>query len=550
MKKLVALFLTLVMAISLTPPALAADWTAPYEEPVKATFGLDASGWQFPEGEAIDNNYLTAWIQEAFNIEFESAWETTELTTRVNLAMTDGEFPDFFLVSGTTAKQQIRQLIDAGYVQDLSAAYEEYASDLLKDVVNSYGGLDVVAPASVRDEDGAIYAFGNLSPGGEYALVWVRTDWLEQLGLEKPTTMDELLDVARAFRDAKPAGDKTVPIEITNTHRDVYNQHTGTSWFWQNFSASPGNWYQNENGDYVYGSVQPEARDGLEFFAQLYAEGLLDKEWATKDYTASVGAGNCGILTGPWWIGAWPLNNTKINNPDAEWEPLWIKHEDGAFHGLTPDATTENRYYLCRAGYEHPEVLIKMMNLAAEQQNLYNIEKYDTFDAVIPSDVLNHYYSIGFYRLDWGAWPLSLKIRYSDQLSRMGVVWNDLVEEVKAGKDIPAFAMESFDGKLIVDYMNGVDNSDGGMHVYTKLLALNLIKDNQPDAIMKTLYNPAPTDTMELAWTTLTDLESQVYTKIIMGEEPIEAFDQFVADWYAQGGEMITEEVNDQAKGK
>ena len=39
-------------------------------------------------------------------------------------------------------------------------------------------------------------------------------------------------------------------------------------------------------------------------------------------------------------------------------------------------------------------------------------------------------------------------------------------------------------------------------------------------------------------------MEKQTYTNIIYGNEPIEAFDTFVEEWKAQGGDQITEEVN------
>ena len=40
-------------------------------------------------------------------------------------------------------------------------------------------------------------------------------------------------------------------------------------------------------------------------------------------------------------------------------------------------------------------------------------------------------------------------------------------------------------------------------------------------------------------------MEKQVYTNIIYGKESPDAFDQFVSDWKAQGGDQITEEVNE-----
>ena len=46
-----------------------------------------------------------------------------------------------------------------------------------------------------------------------------------------------------------------------------------------------------------------------------------------------------------------------------------------------------------------------------------------------------------------------------------------------------------------------------------------------------------------IIWANLEKLENETFMKIIMNQEPIEAFDTFVEEWYAQGGDKITEEV-------
>ena len=48
---------------------------------------------------------------------------------------------------------------------------------------------------------------------------------------------------------------------------------------------------------------------------------------------------------------------------------------------------------------------------------------------------------------------------------------------------------------------------------------------------------------MSESWATLTSMEDEVFMKIVLGEVGIEAFDEFVEQWNAQGGEKITEEV-------
>jgi putative aldouronate transport system substrate-binding protein len=53
----------------------------------------------------------------------------------------------------------------------------------------------------------------------------------------------------------------------------------------------------------------------------------------------------------------------------------------------------------------------------------------------------------------------------------------------------------------------------------------------------------ASTPTMIDKWANLKKLEDETFLKIVLGTAPIDAFDQFVADWKAQGGDEITAEV-------
>ena len=59
------------------------------------------------------------------------------------------------------------------------------------------------------------------------------------------------------------------------------------------------------------------------------------------------------------------------------------------------------------------------------------------------------------------------------------------------------------------------------------------------------LFVGAPTETMTSRMSTLEDLQDEVFTKIILGEADVDAFDKFVSDFNALGGKEITEEVNE-----
>ena len=60
----------------------------------------------------------------------------------------------------------------------------------------------------------------------------------------------------------------------------------------------------------------------------------------------------------------------------------------------------------------------------------------------------------------------------------------------------------------------------------------------------------APTESMAAYESTLKSLRDEVYTKIVMGASPVDAFDAFVQNWKRQGGDAITKEVNEWAKNR
>jgi putative aldouronate transport system substrate-binding protein len=67
---------------------------------------------------------------------------------------------------------------------------------------------------------------------------------------------------------------------------------------------------------------------------------------------------------------------------------------------------------------------------------------------------------------------------------------------------------------------------------------------DQNDMFLMNAYIGANTDSMTMYKATLDQLRLETYTKIITGEEPIDAFDAYVDQWKSLGGDQITAEVN------
>ena len=241
MKKIIALLLALVMALGLVacggqqavsneevevekelPRAFASpDWDGSMPlvaegEEVTITLGIQTNANVID----FDTNEYTLWLEEqtGVNIEFMIfGANSSDAATQVSLMVAGGEkLPDVFCGVGGINKATAKEYVRDGYFLDLSeymttnAYYMDsstrmyYPDDAEREQVVKYLLANASDPVS-KTVIGmpSIYNNPNDCIGTQ---VWINQDWLDTLGLTAPTTIDELYDVAVAFRDGDPNG--------------------------------------------------------------------------------------------------------------------------------------------------------------------------------------------------------------------------------------------------------------------------------------------------------------------------------------------------------
>ena len=191
---------------SQTPTESVADPNAKYEEPVTLTsfFEISPTIASIFTEEGIQNSYYTKQQEEQTNIHIDYLWYASDrpedAEQKKNVAIASGEIPDFMLVDSA----QLALLAKSDLInKDIYSVYEAYASDTLKQWTVQQG-------ESVLDSatyDGKIIAIPLVDSAIDAAsFLWIRQDWLDKLGLERPTTMEELYDVMVAFKTQDPDG--------------------------------------------------------------------------------------------------------------------------------------------------------------------------------------------------------------------------------------------------------------------------------------------------------------------------------------------------------
>lgn len=533
-----ALLITLVAAVGSTALA-SGEADGPfgkYEEPIEIHFVrtvdddlLDNIIPKTP-GEDMENNRWLDLYSERLGINVLYDWTAKTgdaYDQKVNVTLASGDLPDVM----TVKPAQMKELAENDMIEDLTAYWDEYASDYLKEI---YGMQGTAALDSVT-VDGKLMGIGTAEAYGDGVYLWIRQDWLDALGLEAPKTMQELLSISEAFTNQDPdqnGENDTFGLAIT---KDVYNGCMGLEGFFAGYHAYPNIWVADENGKLAWGSTQPEVKQALQALADMYQANQLDREFGVKDggkVAESIAAGKVGMEFGQQWNPLYPLNQSYMNDNNARWIGYSLVSIDDQ-PVLSPQKFAATEILVVRKGYENPEAIIKMMNVYAE---IFH-------DPATDADTFN-YYCRPPENDNVGLWKFS-PVVVNRPLNNIYIF--EQIEEYRANGDESVLGSPA-KGNLesIDEYFNGNDALWGWNEIYGEDgVFRNGIQYRDQGLFQFDAFVGVATPTMVEKQATLEQLEKEVFIKIIMGSSPIDAFDKFVSDWNQLGGEAMTNEVNE-----
>lgn len=270
-----------------------------------------------PDGVSLLDNKWTQYINEnmgkvGIKVEFVAVPRSEELS-KVQTMMAAGTGPDLMLCY---TKSVVQDYYNQGGTYDL-APYVDGEKQVLN--LKQYLGSDVLDVA--RNSDGSLWSIPARRSTTAKTNLFIRKDWLDALGMEIPTTPDELYDVLYAFKNNNPEGRTDVIAS------NLWTNPGPVSYAFLKSATDEKEFAIANEGNYMIYSDEGYA-DYLRFINRLYNEGLMDQEYyvnndfgqTVKEYfvNGQLGCfeydvnGNVDNLRGGL------LQNLKINNPDAE----------------------------------------------------------------------------------------------------------------------------------------------------------------------------------------------------------------------------------------
>jgi len=501
----------------------------PLAEPITITTARPTdSEVIFPDGDDLDNNVWTRSMAALFGVNFVNklTWvESDEQMQKYNLAMAANDLPD--IIQGPQPETFL-QMVEADMLLELGPIWDQYASPKWKAIVAEAGDL-AWRHSTVNGKRYAIP--GAFAAAEENVVLWVRKDWLDKLGLKAPETMQDIHDVAVAFAEAKLGGPDTYGLLANNDFHYSWYGSLDPIWGGYGIATNYGQfgWSKAADGSLEYGGVKPEAKEVLTLLSQWYKDGVFRKDFyaiGADELAPDLASGRCGLQFNP----IWGANRDSVKNTGADWIFLNIPAGPKGRYQFSSDPWLGAAIFCCSKNFQHAKEWIELTNWRIEFEETVGNRMHGW-------DGINYNIIDGVYEptdSDWAFWTVG----------PLGTRWGTVIDPLYFDKQnnfyqtewekIPEDQRDAFQAAQFADPVTV-------LRVKAKIFA----SQNHATQALFDLFSGNPTPTMEEVFSDLVDMENETFLSIIIGEKPIEAFDEFVANWKSGGGDQITAEVNE-----
>jgi multiple sugar transport system substrate-binding protein/putative aldouronate transport system substrate-binding protein len=529
---------------TLSPPGLSGDALAfsKFTSPVDVHIGMSVSpiDTTLPPGDSAQNNQYTRYLRDNYNINVIVDWtaaDGNDFNQKVSLCIASDTLPD-----GLNVRSQAYMVKAAksDMLYDITDLFQRYASSQVRGIVDSTNGRAM----EMVSYNGRMIALPNITVTTDGVhILNVQKQWLDQYNLPVPKTLDDIERAARVFKEQRPAGAETIPIIGPDKNTKLYcnfiessNLGNGLDPVFQAYDVYPGYFLDNGDGTVSYGSLDSRMKEPLQRLARWYREGLLDPELGSRDNSGEpVNANQAGFRFGPWWALGYGNGDSFKNNPKANWQAYPVLSADGKWNTHMKAPGTEACLISRRASPDTAAAIIIMYNALVRDEATFDtsvsIGWYPLRTVAAAADECEYEYRELTKVLKGEAQPEA----YNDPMSIYKLMYHDaqLVRGVVPGYS-PSRDLNVEDFSMA--------NAGDFNRTYALLIGNRPYAAGKPD---KEVYSVtySMTDLLEQRWPNLWKMESEVMLRIITGQADISAFDRFVADWKAQGGQGVLDDL-------
>ena len=342
-KKILALVLSFVMLLSVLA---ACNTDKPVETQPKETQGTNKPAETNAPTETTEDNTITFPLAEPMTITVDVLLANTAYAVKDNVAWNYLQELSGFVFEATEipsseAKEKMGLMMNGGEYSEMLFKMsvidlDKYGEDgillPLEDMIREYmPNLTAIldernAWADISATDGHIYSLPLVNfttPNVNAGKTWFMNQvWLDALNLKMPTTLDELYNVLKAFKEQDPNGNgiaDEIPISAINNH----------ACYWALFGffdtgLQYGDYWHVVDGKLEYAPNTEFFKEFLSFWKKLYDEGLVNNDLFTQtvDQEKGVAASSDVVTIGVQWGSNVPLFKHIDANDAGNWTAI------------------------------------------------------------------------------------------------------------------------------------------------------------------------------------------------------------------------------------
>ena len=332
-------------------------------------------------------------------------------TERLNLDLNSGDYAD--VVGGWILNDSM--ILTYGINQGVFIPLEDYFAEYCPKIT------EILDLPGVREEmtapDGHIYTIPYVCDDTTVGYSpYINSDWLENVGMEIPTTTEEFEAVLKAFKeqDANGNGDPNDEIPFS---ADPNNKHIEAMAGWFGLPMDKNGIGIKDSGEVVYAGISSTYRELLSWLNSMYEQGLIDMEIFTQDKATWEGKGNKDLYGVSIAYGSNEFSGNVKTSEKDEYDVLpvlntgnggrWLRDTNGFSVYRTQAVVTDNA--------KNPEIICRWFDNAFELENGIGCNRGPVGKVVFKED--DGYHAIDTKtlpedeqeKLSWGnLWPQSL----------------------------------------------------------------------------------------------------------------------------------------------
>lgn len=236
---------------------------------------------------------------------------------RLNAAFATGTLPQVIYVSGP---EMFYEALRDDQFWEIGPYLDEFENlkNLKPDVLSN------------MEFEGKLYSIYQGRPLSRQGIIY-RKDWADELGLEAPTTTDEVYEMLRAFTEDDPDGNgRDDTFGLTDRNELQYGAFKSVaSWF-----GTPNQWGEKD------GKITPEFmfdeyKETLDFFRDLHENGYINQDFPVTSKTDQqdlLKTGKAGMYIGSMGDVETLYRDATDLNPDVEFDVHnYVEGPDGEY---------------------------------------------------------------------------------------------------------------------------------------------------------------------------------------------------------------------------